>query len=401
MAVNMNLRDLRNPQYTAVTGRKPTSDYGAALTAMGPYARASAEQDNLNKIREKEFLEGVRQADATLLQNKTQADATLLQNKTQYDTSLTQAKEQFNAGQAMTQEQMDAAKKQATTSNIIQGTAATAGLAYVAGKYGLIPGVGATTATGTTLGTGAALPGATLTEGAGTAATGAELMSGTGAPLQGATLTEGGSTVAGAGGSGTTAAGTMTVGNVVPVIGASYVGSQVGNAIAQPVGESIGAGGESERGFVGEVGGGAATGALVGGAMTGGVGAPIGAAIGATVGFATWVKDSWICTEIKQRLGISSANVEHLSLLRRYAIKNHRAESAKYFKNGKLLVAALNADPAASGNYEGLHDRLVQTCGHLVAAEQFEEAYLHYKAVVDELCEQYNVDLTIKENGRQ
>lgn len=96
MAISMNLRDLTNPQYTAVTGRKSVNPYTAYLTAMGPSVRADA-------LREKETLQG---------------------------------KTQFDAGQALTREQMEIAKsqnKKATELSMISTGIAATSLANQAG----------------------------------------------------------------------------------------------------------------------------------------------------------------------------------------------------------------------------------------------------------------------------
>jgi hypothetical protein len=96
MAVSINLRDLRNPQYTAVTGRSNTTPYATYLTALGPSARASAQQADLNAIRERELLQGQSQFDTSLKQSKDQFDQGLIANREQFDTTTRNQQQQFD-----------------------------------------------------------------------------------------------------------------------------------------------------------------------------------------------------------------------------------------------------------------------------------------------------------------
>lgn len=105
MAISMNLRDLRNPQYTSVTGRKSKTPYSTYLTAMGPSVRAAAQQSNLDAIREKESL---------------------------------QQQTQFDAGQALEREKLDVAKDQASKGQTMQGASTILSAAALANQAGLI-----------------------------------------------------------------------------------------------------------------------------------------------------------------------------------------------------------------------------------------------------------------------
>jgi hypothetical protein len=107
MAFSMNLRDLTSPQYSAVTGRNKKTPYTAYLTAMGPYAREMARQDQLDTIRSNE---------------------------------LAQSTAQFNAGQVLERERLDAEMEQAekaSTINLVNTGLTAAALANQAGIINL------------------------------------------------------------------------------------------------------------------------------------------------------------------------------------------------------------------------------------------------------------------------
>ena len=453
MAITMNLRDLINPQYSAVTGRKSNTPYQAYLTAMGPSVRSAAQQTKVDELKEKELLQG---------------------------------KDQFGLTQALEREKMDAAAKAARTSNIIQGTGLAMTGAYLADKAGLIslPKVGewvknkiwpteavaplvegvatqaASDASAFATGYGSEIGGELAAEQAASNAAayeagyGSEIGSTAASTIAAAEQTASNSAAFATGyGSeiGATEAATTVAApaaaeasvftNSLPTAAAAYLGSKAGDMIADTAGEALDVGGESERGFVGRVGGGAAAGAAMGafGGPLAPVSVPVGAAIGAAVGLIDYgfnegkgvVQDvvdtgkqvveeagdtardvynntlgqitggTWICTEIERRFGMRSPDTELLSVLRRYAIRNHRPESAKYFKNGELLVAAINQDDKQSPTirYDQLNDLLVHRCCQLVDNDKIEEAYQHYKEITEDLCREYDVDLTIKETG--
>ena len=260
MAISMNLRDLINPQYTAVTGRKSVNPYTAYLTAMGPSVRADA-------LREKETLQG---------------------------------KTQFDASQALERERIDAAKKQAETATILQG--ATTGLAgvAVANQLGLIGGAAKTA------GDAGSLAGVTAESLAGVSpmGLGAAGELGTATALTAVEMAEAGATTAEMSAYGfslaeiakaklaATAPGKalLAAAPYAAPVAAGYVGSQVGHSLADFAGERLKVGGESERGIVGRVAGGTAAGAatgLIGGPLAP-ITVPVGAAIGAGIGLVDW-----------------------------------------------------------------------------------------------------------------
>src|SRR3989344_3858933 len=142
---------------------------------------------------------------------------------------------------------------------------------------------------------------------------------------------------------------------------------------------------------------GAGAGALIG-AQIGAVGGPAGALVGAGAGLLSSVlSDTWICTAIETLCGLSASTLQGLSDLRRYSVKHYKEESKKYFKNGHLLVTAINQGELPDMVYGTLKETLVNECVNLVSGGDLELAYQHYKEVVEALCKQYDVDLSMKE----
>jgi len=182
---------------------------------------------------------------------------------------------------------------------------------------------------------------------------------------------------------------------------AAFVGGRIGDPIAQNIGERIGVGGEKERGFVGKVGGATAAGAAVGSMVLPGPGTAAGAIIGAVVGTVDWATSggTWICTAIDTLLGLSPETKRALYDLRRYSVQHHKEEARKYFKNGFMLVQKINEmAPEMVRTYTYLKTHLVAKCVELVQQGDLEAAYQRYRTITEELCAQYGVDLSIKEN---
>ncbi len=105
MAFKMNLSDLNSPQYSAGTGRKRKSPYTSYLTGMESSVREGARQDQLDSIREKEYLQGV---------------------------------DQFNAQQALQREQMDIAAGQNQKASMIGAVNTGVSAAAMADRAGII-----------------------------------------------------------------------------------------------------------------------------------------------------------------------------------------------------------------------------------------------------------------------
>ena len=154
---------------------------------------------------------------------------------------------------------------------------------------------------------------------------------------------------------------------------------------------------EKSADMVGSTAVGAGAGALIG-AQIGAVGGPAGALVGAGAGLLSSVlSDTWICTAIETLCGLSASTLQGLSDLRRYSVKHYKEESKKYFKNGHLLVTAINQGELPDMVYGTLKETLVNECVNLVSGGDLELAYQHYKEVVEALCKQYDVDLSMKE----
>ena len=202
----------------------------------------------------------------------------------------------------------------------------------------------------------------------------------------GSDMVVGGGTTAG------TSSGYMaTAGPYAVTAGGGYVGGKAGQYISK----QTGVGGKREGGLAG----GAAAGAAIGTFIFPGVGTVVGAVIGGAVGWASADQDTWICTAIDKLFTLSDETKKSLSKLRKYAIKNHKKESIPYFKNGSLLVEAINNGKSSEKVYEVLKDSLVEKCHKFIQQNRMEVAYQHYKEAMEYLCEKYNVDLSVKDGG--
>lgn len=99
---------------------------------------------------------------------------------------------------------------------------------------------------------------------------------------------------------------------------------------------------------------------------------------------------TWLCTEIAKLMPVSIEERNGLSKLRRFSIRNHRAESALYFKNGHRLVSAIK-DKAA---YFSLKKPLIEDCVEEVKAGNMQAAYDKYMETIKGLCHKLQVDLS-------
>ena len=99
---------------------------------------------------------------------------------------------------------------------------------------------------------------------------------------------------------------------------------------------------------------------------------------------------SWLCTEIAKLMPVSVSELNSLSKLRRFAIKNHREESTLYFKNGKRLVEAIGYNP---DEYIAMKKPLIEECVKEVEAGRMESANNKYMLLTKMLCEKLQVNL--------
>ncbi len=106
---------------------------------------------------------------------------------------------------------------------------------------------------------------------------------------------------------------------------------------------------------------------------------------------------TWICTEIDRRFILTDKEKDSLSKLKRYSIKMHRYEADQYYKNGHRLTAKINAYTFSRGVYAEAYDTLVKKCTLLVGEGNMEGAYQHYKKITNQLCKDFNVDLSFED----
>lgn len=408
MGIDMNLRDIRSPQYSAVTGRTRKVPYASILTALAPTIRADARAEDLDAMREQELL----------------------------DTAT-----RFDASQALTRDIANTQAEQAEKSMMIQGATLVPQAAYVADKAGLInlkeiagtvkdkffggqSAIPLGKVAGPELVTVGVGEGATMTSAAGAGLMGASgETAGALAPELIGEAGVGGSAGVGGTGAGTSAAG---VGTYALPAAAAYLGSQAGAYAGHKIGESLDVGGYRERGFVGRVGGATAAGFALGG--------PIGAGIGATVGLIDWgfnegkeffndvVDDvgsgarsvynstlgkvtgsTWICTAIDEAVGLSDEDKARLSRLRRWSLKHHNGWARRYLKEGGVIVAGMAARHGEEIRpvCEVLKVSFVDPVTTLVGQGCFETAFELYYEITASLARAYAPDFEIAELPRK
>ena len=429
MAFSMNLRDLTSPQYGAVTGKKRKTPYTSVLIGAGPSVREAARQKELDAIREKEFLQGVTEFDTTLKQGAEQFNEGQAQNATQFNTSLAQGAEQFNAAQALErtlQAAQEAEAEKASKISLAQtGLAAT----YMADQAGIInlkdvaSGVGkkiwptapvpvagaeALTGAGPIVGDAGSLEGVTAESLAGTSVAG-----GGGVPAAGAGPTIGGAGtvlayVAAAdmarqkwGQLDTPYADRNAPGKVTsaPVTGGppailEALGVNSSNEFVKPMNQ-LAAG---EEKLVGEPLDLAFSGDILGSLEAFGK-AAVTSAPRAVYNSIPLLPDTWLCTEIKKHVGVTSHERSAIRKLRRYARKTDPGWLNSYQIQGPELVRGIAAREGDNlvEFYESLKTRLVDPVADLIDAGNMDAAFTAYKDETIRLCRIYAPEIRIEE----
>jgi hypothetical protein len=196
---------------------------------------------------------------------------------------------------------------------------------------------------------------------------------------------------------------------------AAYAGAELGGSLAQTIGEAVGVGGESERGFVGKVGGGA----LAGTAILPGIGTVIGAGVGlidwafdegadfvsdvghgiADVGESIYdntigqILPTWLCTEVSNRIGFDEEDFTEMKKLRKYTLKNHRDFLGAYMLKGKALVQAINATEDPIEFYTELKEAMIVPILDLIKEDEMEKAFEKYRDDTNALIKKYAPEL--------
>jgi len=112
----LNLADISNPQYGALTAKKRNVSAASLLLGQVPAYRQRVQSNKENAFEEKKLAEDTRQADVSLALTRDIADK----------------------NEALSAEQMEISKDQAAKSNLIQGTGLALTGAYLADKAGII-----------------------------------------------------------------------------------------------------------------------------------------------------------------------------------------------------------------------------------------------------------------------
>lgn len=139
---------------------------------------------------------------------------------------------------------------------------------------------------------------------------------------------------------------------------------------------------EKDQGFVAGVGAGAAAGAAVGG--------PIGAVIGGIIGGVTSLLGTWVCTKIKDTVGVTEYEWETIRQFRLYAKENYSDWLEWYVDIGPRLLEAIDGDEEFY--LELKHSFLLPIIG-LTAGGYLEAAALAYKSTVIQLVNEYKPEL--------
>ena len=121
----LNLPEIVNPQYNAVTGLRRKVSPASLLLAQLPAYRGLVQSNKANAFEEKKLAEDTRQADVSLAQTAQQ-----------FDTSQALTKDIAAKNEALQAQQMEASKEQAQQSNRIQSAGLTLTGAYLADKAG-------------------------------------------------------------------------------------------------------------------------------------------------------------------------------------------------------------------------------------------------------------------------
>lgn len=128
------------------------------------------------------------------------------------------------------------------------------------------------------------------------------------------------------------------------------------------------------------------------GAAAGSVFGPVGAAVGAVLGgIAAGIKNTWICTKIKDTIGMTEYEWETIGQFRKYAMENHSDWLGVYVNIGPDLLEAIDGD---ENFYSALKETFLIPVIKLTEGGFMEAAYLTYKSVVMELIDIYKPELT-------
>jgi hypothetical protein len=208
------------------------------------------------------------------------------------------------------------------------------------------------------------------------------------------------------------AEGTATTPSFAPTALAGVAGSFLGGKIAQPIGEKLGVGGQSERGFVGKVGGGAlATTAMGAGPIPGAAigladwgmnegGGAIRSGWNSTVGQIPGL-DTWVCTAVQNSVGLDDEDKKALFNLRKYCLRNHAGWLHWYLDEGKKIVDGIErayTPEELETIYDTLKRVFVLPVTSLVKSGDMEDAYNYYLTFATELCKFYAPEVEIREH---
>jgi hypothetical protein len=132
----MNLRDISNVQYEAVTGKKRRTPITAYMLGQAALSRTEARQKAEDALRAKELEQTSALATKELEQTSALAAKELEQSASQFNQSLAQTAKNFDSEMAMEAERLAEQNKQAKTSSQIGLANLGVTAAYVGNKLG-------------------------------------------------------------------------------------------------------------------------------------------------------------------------------------------------------------------------------------------------------------------------
>ncbi len=341
--MNMNLSDLYNRQYRAVSGRRPKIPLSAIIYSQAPALRESKALEVERGLRDAELDEDARQFDDSMVLAGDRAD---IERQ-----GVALGRENMELNRLTAEEQTKQAGK---AQKISVAQTGLAGL-YVANKLGWVGKAAAAKTAGT---------------GAGAVEAG---------HVGGASMVPE-STLAAEG------AATPIAAYVAPAA-AGYVGGHYGEQAAT---HTFGEGDAQSIG--GGIVGGAAAGAAVG-SIVPGVGTVIGGVIGGVVGgvFAA----TWYCTEVDKTVGLSETDQAVLGCFLMYSMRNHRDVVRYYLRKGPEVVRFIHQAHGADSPrvFAEMNKTLVQPTIAFMKAGEPEKAYRHYAGFGNQLFLDYTPQL--------
>ena len=110
------------------------------------------------------------------------------------------------------------------------------------------------------------------------------------------------------------------------------------------------------------------------------------------------ITGTWICTEIKNNVGITEVEEKRLKIFRKYAIDNHSGYMIFYLNHGKELVDEIKAKTENYNEFlSSLKESFFNPIMEKLKDEKLEEAYTEYKDKCIKMFNEYLPELEVVE----